>query len=105
MSNHFQWVRLWFPPFFPLLLFQFQLLLPKSQTSSVSMGMEEGCLSFSIPNICLYKQLCTGGTPLSGLRLGEEVLCLSGGSVSSLLLLRLAPVLDSRSPGHWEPWA
>lgn len=68
------------PPFFSLLLFQFQLILPKSQTSSVSMGMEEGLPSFSIPNICLHKQLCTGSGHLLLLAgAWEEMLCLSGG--------------------------
>lgn len=75
MSNCFQWVRPASLPFFPLLLFQFQLPLPKLQTSSVSMGMEEGCLSFSVPNICLYQQLCVRHLLLLGPGFGEEVLC------------------------------
>lgn len=48
--------------------FSAQLPLPKSQTSSVSMAMEEGCPSFSIPNICLYKQLCAAPPPGPGLQ-------------------------------------
>lgn len=79
LGTVFSWVR---PGslLLPLLGFQFQLPLPKLQTSSVSMGMGEGCLAFSVPNICLYKQLCEA-PPRSapGLGPGEEVLCLCGG--------------------------
>lgn len=102
--------QIWLPPFFPLLLFQFQLPLPKLQTSSVSMGMEEGCLSFSVPNICLYKQLRTQHLFLLGLGCEEEVLCLSGGGRlprSSRVGCRLdsgSPGLVGRQPVLAAPW-
>lgn len=66
--------------------------------SLVSMGTEEGCLSFSVPNICLYKQWCAAPPPSGpGFGLGEEVLCLSRG-VGFLAPLGLASV------GWRQPW-
>lgn len=65
-----------------------------------------GCLSFSVPNICLYKQLCAGPPPSEpGLWAGEEVLCLSGG-VGFLAPLGLAGVgrLRAWTPGVLGGW-
>lgn len=66
--------------------------------SLVSMGTQEGCLSFSVPNICLYKQLYAAPPPSRPeFGLGEEVLCLSRG-VGFLAPLGLASV------GWLQPW-
>ena len=61
-------------------------------------SMEEGCLSFSVPNICLYKQLFRAPPPSPGPGLwGGSALFIWRGSVS--LLLRGWLVWDGCSRG------
>lgn len=97
MSNCFQRVR---PCSLPPSPSPFSIPVTSAQVANslVSMGTEEGCLSFSVPNICLYKQWCAAPPPSGpGFGLGEEVLCLSRG-VGFLAPLGLASV------GWRQPW-
>lgn len=69
------------------------------------MGMEEGCLSFSVPNICLYKQLCGVPPPSEpGLQAwGGSALFIWRGQfpcASGVGWRGMAAALDSGSPGR-----
>lgn len=76
--------------------------------SLVSMGTEEGCLSFSVPNICLYKQWCGASSFWAWVwAWGGSALFIQRGRFpcsSGVGQCGMAAALDSGSPGQAGAW-